>query len=269
MRKLTNKFLSFMLVVAILVSTTTSNVFAKEEQTIIVDGYTFEILNDDWQNTQIAYNDGTEAYVFTLNKMNASDEAAIEINKMNTLARSVVSSSYEVNFDKIEKCYADTVNISDITLVDSQTGTVYELNENARAAFLIPVGVGLTAAAIEALLAIGAAVIIGGVAYVIVEEVAQDLKKQKEYRYFRACIDKKLDKVVVGDGIRTAYAQSLARTENEDGEVLATSLSYAKGITGGSHCLPEVHGMGTGYWYHIHVLKPSGERFGAHIWYLD
>lgn len=268
MRKLTNRFLSFMLVVVILVSATTTSVFAEDNQTVTVNGYTFEILNDDWENTQIAYNDGNETYIFTLNKMNTSDETAIEIHKTNTLARSVVRSSYEVNFDKIEKCYADTVNISDITLVDSQTGVVYELNENARAAFLIPVGVGLTAAAIEALLAIGAAVIIGGVAYVVVEEVAEGLKKQTEYRYFRACIDKKLNAVVVGDGIRTALAQSFAHTENKNGEVLATSLSYAKGITGGSYCPPENHGTGNGYWYHIHVLKPSGARFGAHIWYL-
>ena len=76
--------------------------------------------------------------------------------------------------------------------------------------------------------------------------------------------------VYVGSAIQLSRtARELAQCDNEKGTVMATSFAYAKGITGGSNTSSENHGSTSGYWEHIHALKSSGERYKAHIWFLD
>lgn len=52
--------------------------------------------------------------------------------------------------------------------------------------YAIPVGLGLTKALVEALIAAGLAYLVSDIAYILAEEVASNVKKQTEYKYYEA-----------------------------------------------------------------------------------
>lgn len=267
MKKLTKRIFSFMLSLVMLFSLTTTQVSAQETQNITVDGYTFEVISKDIDGVTLSYNDNTEEYVFYLDKQNelGKAEVDIDISQTSLLSRSEESSDYKIKFDENVEYTSDTEDFSSATLVDETTGEEYSLNPNSRFAFAIPVGIPLLAAAIEALLAVGGAIIIAGVVYTVVEEVAEALKRQKTYRYYAAVLRK--NAVYVGGGLETTPAKALAYSNDSKGTVLATSFSYAKGLVGNSYRGPENHGSSSGYWSHIHAKKGS-VSYKAHIWYL-
>ncbi len=260
------KTISFILVIVTFVSSMTTSVFGQQASIITVDGYTFEVLSNNFDETEILYNDDGESYIFTLNKMNSVDETPIEISKFDTTTRSGAVSNYTLHFDENVEYTPENMDISSVVLVDKDTNDEYPLNPNVRVVWALPVGIALTEAAVAALLEISAAIVIGGVACIVLEEAYAEIKKQKKYKYFRGYL--RNNAVYAGDGIRKELAQDLAQTEDRTGTVIATTYSYATGITNGSHTNRENHGSGSGYWDHIHKLKPNGERFGAHIWIL-
>lgn len=240
-------------------------VYAQTPQRITVDDFNFEVLSKNLKGVQLAYSDESGYYVFNLNKQNANGEAEIEISHINTLSRSRSVNYYQIYFDKQIEYTSQTQNLAGTILVDENTGNEYSLNTNSRFAFVIPVGIPLLAAAVEALLLVGGVIIIAGVAYTVVEEVAEELKKQKTYRYYAAAL--RNNEVYVGGALSTASAKALAYSNDKTGTVLATSFSYAKGLVGNSYRGPENHGSGSGYWDHIHAKNGTGS-YSAHIWYL-
>ena len=163
-------------------------VYAQTQQRITVDDFNFEVLSKNLKGVQLAYSDESGYYVFNLNKQNANGEAEIEISHINTLSRSCSVNYYQIYFDKQIEYTSQTQNLAGTILVDENTGNEYSLNTNSRFAFVIPVGIPLLAAAVEALLLVGGVIIIAGVAYTVVEEVAEELKKQKTYRYYAAAL---------------------------------------------------------------------------------
>jgi hypothetical protein len=265
MKKLTKRIISFMLSLVMLFSVNSIQIFAQGAQNITVDGYTFEVINKDINGVTLAYSDNTAEYIFYLDKQNSSGKSEIDISQTSLLSRSEESSDYKIEFDENVEYSCDTKDFSSAMLVDEMTGEEYSLNQNSRFAFVIPIGIPLLTAAIEALLVVGGAVIIAGVAYTIVEEVAEALKRQKTYRYYAAVL--RNNAVYVGGGLETAAAKSLAYTNDSKGTVLATSLSYAKGLVGNSYRGPENHGSTSGYWSHIHA-KNGSVTYKAHIWHL-
>lgn len=187
------------------------------------------------------------------------------VSKTNLLSRSDVTSDYKVYFDETVEYSADADDFSSVVLVNESTGDEYSLNPDTRLAYIIPVGIPLLTAAIEALLVAGSAIIIAGVVYTMVEEVAEALKRQNNYYYYAAVL--RNDAVYVGGGLTRAQAQPLAYTNDSRGKILATSLSYARGLVGNLYKGPESHGGGEGYWNHIHAKRGS-VTYSTHIWYL-
>lgn len=264
MKKLTRKILCFALSVFLLITMTTS-AFAQEQQTINVSGYNFEVLDKDINGVKLGYSDDDGDYVFYLDKQNTSGKANIEIEKTNPLARNDSTENYQIIFDESAEYSPEAINFSSTILVDENSGAEYSLNENSRLAFIIPLGIPLIAAAIEALLIVGGVVIIAGIAYTIVEEVAEALKRQNQYRYYAAVL--RNNAVYVGGALTTPAARTAAYSNTSGGTVLATTFSYATGLTGNSYRGPENHGSGSGYWSHIHAVR-GGTAYKAHIWYL-
>lgn len=266
MKKLVNKIFSFIVSLTVLFSmTSATQVYAQEKQNIIVDGYTFEIVSKNAEEVKLVYRDECNEYIFYLNRKNIFGKVNMVISKTNLLSRRDVTSDYKVNFDETVEYNADTADFSSVVLVDESTGDEYSLNPDTRLAYIIPVGIPLLAAAIEALLVAGSAIIIAGVVYTMVEEVAEALKRQNNYQYYAAVLRE--GAVYVGGGLTRTQAQSLAYTDDSSGKILATSLAYARGLVGNSYRGPEIHGGGEGFWNHIHA-KRGYVTYLTHIWYL-
>lgn len=97
------------------------------------------------------------------------------------------------------------------------------------------------------------------------EYSAEALKRQNQYRYYAAVL--RNNAVYVGGALTTPAARTAAYSNTSGGTVLATTFSYATGLTGNSYRGPENHGSGSGYWSHIHAVR-GGTAYKAHIWYL-
>ncbi len=267
MKRLTKRILSFILSLVMLFSmTATTQVFAQEDHSITINGYTFEVVGKDIDGVKLAYSDGSDNYIFYLDRQNISGKAEVVVSKTNLMSRNNIASDYKIIFDETVEYTSDTNDFSSAVLVDETTEDEYSLNPNSRLAFLIPVGIPLVTAAIEALLVTGAAIIIAGVAYTVVEEVAEALKRQNNYNYYAAVL--RNNSVYVGNGLSKSAAKPLAYTNDHEGKILATSFSYARGLVGNSYKGPENHGSGSGYWNHIHA-KSGSVKYDTHIWYLD
>lgn len=151
MKGISRKILSFALSILLLITMTIS-AYAQEQQTINVNGYNFEVLDKDINGVKLGYSDGNGDYVFYLNKQNTSNKANIEIEKTNPLGRNDSIEHYQIIFAENAEYSAETINFSSTVLVDENSGDRYSLNEDSRLAFVIPLGIPLLAAAIEALL---------------------------------------------------------------------------------------------------------------------
>lgn len=264
-KNIAKKVLSLFLCFVMVFSFTITQAFAQDAETISVDGYVFQVIEKDIKGVTLQYNDGLNDYTFYLDKQDSEGKSQIDISYVDLLSRTKSPSEYKIIFDENMEYTPNTQDFSSTVLVDENENKEYNINPNSRLAFLIPVGIPLIEAAIKALLAVGAAIIIAGVAYTIVEEVAQELRRQKEYRYYVAVL--RNNAVYVGGGLQTSSAKSLAYSNDGKGTVLATNFSYAKGLVGNSFYGPENHGSSSGYWSHIHARSGS-VRYKAHIWFL-
>lgn len=268
MKKILKKVLSLFLVFA-MVFNISINVFASNnEESIIIDGYYFKVISKDWKGVKLSYIDQSGNYIFYLDKKDSNEDAVVEITKVDAIQTYSESSSlvsnYQVKFDKNIEYTKETNNFSSTMLIDQENGNEYQLNAKSRMAFIIPIGIPLVTAAIEALLAIGSVILIAGVAYTVAEEVVEAIKKQNQYRYYVAVL--RDNAVYIGGGIKASQAKALAYSNDSSGTVFATSLAYARGLVGNSYRGPENHGSTSGYWYHIHA-KSGATSYKAHIWY--
>jgi len=132
----------------------------------------------------------------------------------------------------------------------------------------IPLWMGIGQAAINALLALGKAIIVGSVAWVAVEEIITTIETSDE-DYFEARIDNASDCVYVGDSISRSQALTRIKLNNElygvfcRTERLAYNLAdvYSKTDEG-----PVYHANcdKVGYWPHYHSTKSYQ---AVHIWF--
>lgn len=138
---------------------------------------------------------GDEQYLFYLDKVNDEGVAEVLITLVDDFKqRTSEDVKYSLHFDR---------------------NTEYK-------ALSVPVGNPLTVAALEALLLAGGVVIIAGIAYTIVEEVALALKRQKQYKYYSAVL--RNDAVYVGNALSDKSAKALAYTNDESGTVFGNLL---------------------------------------------
>lgn len=260
MKVLFKKIISLVMTLVIIFTLPANLSYAEEQQTITVDGYSFDIINHDVDRIKLHYSDDSGNYTFYLNKNDTDGKSSIQITQENLTKRNNSIDTYEVKFDETVNYTLSKKDLSNTILINSYTGERYTLNPNAR--FAVPLGV----AAIQALLIVGGAVIIAGVVYIIVDEIAQSLQKQKQYYYYDAILYN--NSVYISNALTRNAAKAAAYTDNQNGTVMAVSFQYAKGLTGNNFIGPENHGAGDGWWSHIHAVKANKQKYKAHIWYL-
>ena len=167
---------------------------------------------------------------------------------------------------------------------DTDEGTTYEYNSveaSASWAFLIPVGIAIGGALIEQLIALGLAIVIGGVAYIAYEEFTD---RRKDYSHYAVHLDGKL---FFSNGLTQAKAISRAKSGYDTWSTTkANAQTIAKGASPlGKAIGPEIdkgrNGLPKpGYFNHYHIaLKlEQGEytrligsdkynKTGVHVFY--
>lgn len=264
MKILFKKIISLIMVLIMVIVSSANLSYAKEQQTVTVNGYTFNIIDHNIDNIKLSYTDDNGNYVFNLNKNGIDGKSSIQIIQENNNKRGNLIDTYEVRFDKTVNYTSSTKDLSNTILINSDTGEEYTLNPNAK--FAIPLGIPLGMAAIQALLIVGSAIVIAGIVYIIAEEIAQSLQKQKQYYYYNAILYN--NSVYIGGALTKNAAKAAAYTDNQNGTIMAVSFQYARGLTGNNFIGPENHGAGDGWWLHIHAVKANNQRYKAHIWYL-
>lgn len=144
---------------------------------------------------------------------------------------------------------------------DTDDNTTYEYNSveaSASWAFLIPVGVAIGGALIEHLIALGLAIVIGGVAYIAYEEF---INRKKDYSHYSVHLDTKNNTIFFGDGISATKAINRLKSGYD---TWSTSKTNAQTIAKGASPLSKAIGPeidmrnGTpkaGYFYHYHVAN--------------
>jgi len=236
---------------------------------IVIDGYTFSILQSDVDGVLLETREGSTIYTFSLNRHTA--EIGISVAERNLFGRSSTADTYKLTVnDYIDYCAAG--DFEGLTLIDIASGQSYDLDLldnpdqiSPNAVFLIPIGIPLLHAALMALLAAGAAIIIGGVIFTLAESIAQELRRQNQFRYYAAVL--RSNQVWIGGGLSSSQALSRANTNDRVNGVMATSESFARGLVSPNFTGPENHGAGSGFWSHYHLGRRPNERH-AHVWFL-
>ncbi|ANB59071.1 hypothetical protein GFC29_3150 [Anoxybacillus sp. B7M1] len=172
--------------------------------------------------------------------------------------------------NQVEKEYkVDVENATEdgivATFTDMGTGEKYELNTNelhASFAFLIPIGVIIGEALLEHLIAIGLAAVIAGVTYTVASSVSETLRK-KQYDHYPAYIDKKKDRVMIGNKPLTLdEAASRLKGAPPYNDVWSTdSVKAFKVAAKAGNGKPPIHDSahgGEGYLPHWHIYNRSG-----------
>ena len=172
--------------------------------------------------------------------------------------------------NQVEKEYkVDVENATEdgivATFTDMGTGEKYELNTNelhASFAFLIPIGVIIGEALLEHLIAIGLAAVIAGVTYTVASSVSETLRK-KQYDHYPAYIDKKKDRVMIGNKPLTLdKAASRLKGAPPYNDVWSTdSVKALKVAAKAGNGKPPIHDSahgGEGYLPHWHIYNRSG-----------
>lgn len=260
------KIISSFLVVLLLMISTNIPVFADSaiKNSVTIDGYIFNVVQKDVKKVVLTYDDNVGNYTFSLDRNTSEIKASIKekVKSKSAFLSSSLSNSKKEYIFTIDDYYGEG-DLDILKITDISNGIIYDTSssENYRMVFTIPLGIPLGEAAIKALLAIGAAILVGNVAYTLAEEIAYELTKE-DFRYYAAILKNK--KVYIGGAYDYAKALRVVRADNPEKGVFATSLTYAIGLAGKNYRGPENHGGGSGYWDHIHAyMHPK-----THIWFF-
>ena len=268
------KLVSLLLVIGLVFSCVVFPASFTAPEGMCIDEYEFTVLENNIERTIIQYiNDDTGTIcIFELDKQNGEGKAEINVSGevFDSSMRSISLENHVILLDDdIEYGMNEEITMSGVEMVDVNSGEIYDLGvePGSRAAFAIPYGIPLITKAIEALLLVGSAVIIAGVAWTMAESIANELTRQTQYRYWNAKIIN--GAVYLGGGLSSLAAKSLAFCDDSKGTVMAQTGSYARGILGNLYDGPEIDSLGGGYWPHYHVKKNNSTRYKAHVWYFN
>jgi hypothetical protein len=157
------------------------------------------------------------------------------------------------------------------TFVDTETGEEFHYDSeelSASWAFLIPVGINIGRAALTALFAAGAAVTVGGVAYISYKEFK---KKKKTYDHYAAHVQKGKTDLFIGHGLSRKQAVSRLKSEKD---TWSNTKTRAQSITKSASPIGKIvgaeeHRKGKHYHYHPAKKKVNGKytRLDCHAFY--
>lgn len=147
---------------------------------------------------------------------------------------------------------------------DAQTGeaTRYSSEDGHQSAIPLVLGVALAATILQRLLAAAAAVVVGGLTYVLASEAISAIKRNgSNYQHFRASIISGL--LYLSDGLSLVAAIQWGRSGNDTwSRSEAGARAVARGIKAGRLPVgPEVHGPGNYLHFHPEKRAPSMHAF--------
>jgi len=246
-----------------------NSAYTKDE--LIVAEYTITIESDTPFVSSVSYVDENGSkYLMVLDKV--THEITLEIiadassvyRRMDSPAG--INEKYSVFIEDADPGIGE---VSGVSLISSD-GFVFEMpdpqyeNGKSSAVWVIPIGIALAEALIEALLALGLAIVIGGVVWIVITEAVAAMKSQSAYSYYLGML--RYDELLVGNGITFQAAIVEIAYNSPQYGVIATNSSYAYTLAnsfsfGCYHHNP--HG-GSGYLPHYH----SNTFSTAHCWYI-
>ena len=176
------------------------------------------------------------------------------------------SKKYKV---KVDKSNSEELTA---TIVDEETKQEHKLSRSkskvkAQAPLVIPLAFGV-AELIAFLLACAATITIAGVVYYAATDIAEKLRRKKEYNYYAAALDQnKTDVYIAGPYPNDAAAFAAVRA---GGNVFAISNAKAneaarKGGNGVAYG-GWAHGSGDGWLPHYHPMA-NGVQLKPHCWF--
>lgn len=265
MIKFSKRLLSVILVLALMMAMS-ATAFAKSpvlKDKIVVDGYTFTAELNTPYMTAVSYvdEDGSK-YLMTFDKVTR----AIELEVMDaatvqgrTLASVSTSEKYSVNVEDADPVAGVVSGIS----FSSEGQAKSDDTMSPNFAFLIPLGIPIAEALVQALLALALAYVIGGVAWIVISEAAAAIKSQNTYQYYAAEI--RYDQLLVGPAIPIAQARLELSFNTWYSGVIATNQANALALlaTCGGGFWDPPHG-GADYLPHYHPNLYTA----SHLWYL-
>ena len=159
--------------------------------------------------------------------------------------------------------------LSEYIFENQVNGEMYSIGQMLpMSTIAIPLWMGLGQAAINALLAVGKAILVGYTAWVMVEEIITTIETSNE-DYFEARIDNASDSVYVGDSLSRSEAIARIRLNNELYGVFCRTerLAYNLGMLySRTEEGPLYHSNcdRVGYWPHYHSTANYQD---VHIWF--
>ena len=236
---------------------------------MVAEDIASESLIKLWQWIQDNPVENIEPILLSILRNKALDYLRHESMKQQVITRISEKQNEELalRLSSLEDCNPN--EIYSLCLTDSDNNS-YLISENPkeRLAFAIPAWLGLSAEAIQALIALGLVVIVDGIAHILAEEKIQELKRKPELIYFRAVLDEEKKGVFLGDNITRQNALIIIQLNSSTTGVFCNGEKYARSLTEtlngpAKHC-PGNHGLSQGYWNHYHCKKAPN----THIWYI-
>lgn len=267
-KSFTKKAVSMLMVIVMLVIGVTMparsiQVVAESlSQTISIDGYTFTVLRNDLDVVSVEHRNGNNLYVFELDMESA--EISVAFVYSNSWARTLSVETFEVLLDPEGEYYFGAETL-DIVLLHSDTGISFEYmdsDEMSARSIAIPIGWLIIKAALQALLAISAAVIVAGVVWVLVDRWAE-VANTREFNYFAGLL--RDGKVFLGAGLSHSAARSLVSLNDPARGVIAVNETRARGLAGSNPIGPE--GEFNPPWRLQHYHTGGWIRGRSHIWF--
>jgi len=271
MKKLifTKKFISLLMAFVMLfgcIATVNLRIYAlPSDNTVSFDGYDFYILWNNFDGVGLKHSDGNTQNIFQFDRF--TTEITVISTYTNPYTRALYTEFFNIVTDPSLE-YVPGYEMRGLMLVNVSSGESYDLDELQYSRFVVPLGIPLTYAAMLALLAIGAAIIINGIAHTAAGVIAQDLANQNRFHYFTAEI--RNNDVMIGGALTHNEARTLIGRNHGSRGVWAINAARARGVAGSNPFGPEIHSDGEGrgnYYYHFHPRVLGGIRGLAHIWF--
>lgn len=272
MNKMMKKILSVVLGLAMLFYLLPLETFASNK-TIMVDGYTINILENSASTVKVGLVDNGKEYIMTHDLFTNEFTLKETTYESNIFRRLFLNTEEETNdYDVYVQTLTEDKIIADVAGVDTDENYKIErASDEILAQAPLVLGVPAAAAALlEALLAILAAVVIAGVTWYVASKVISTLKREQPgVKYYTAMLYR--DNVYLGTALKTK-SQAVLRLA-AGGSVFAIASGYAYDACKSASPIRKVstrqkHGTGNNNYYHYHPMITVKKQSSAHCWYI-
>lgn len=266
------KVISVVLITSLLLGIVSTNVFATTpSETIVVDGYTIEIVSNEEGETVVTTTIDGVQYTLEFNEETETHELAKKRFPVTVFGVGLGTPTEEIFELEIEEANEDYVVVDVICQNDEIVAHIDETMVEAQATLVIGAGLGAIAAALlKAFLAVTASVVILGVTYYAASSVASRLRRdQPNVHFYRA----RLHNNRVWIGPRFNSQSAAANHMRAGGSVWAINETRALQVSRsaspvGRASVRRVHRGANKSYFHFHPLRANGTQMPAHAWFI-